>query len=208
MTIMERERPFQVKKLMSFVSILVLLLFLSKGTVAYTPLPKGAAPLSSDARSKIVITSINGALQSVSGEEAGGGEESELVGVDTWLSSNNSIVISPQPSSYGCETQFETAFFINFTTANQLSTEATGAVNVTVFDYANRLKLATDILTLNFKPSQPASGVANFNIIGADSNPTYLVTITFPTSTDLSGLPQQKVPVIEYLLYRAGISVP
>jgi hypothetical protein len=209
---MERERPFQVKRLakpMAFIAIVVLLLFLSKVTVAYTPMPKGAAPLSSDARDKIVVSSINGGVQSVFDEATGGDTAPDLVGVDTWTPSSNTIIVSPEMSASGCTTQYTTSMDIAFTTANQLSAEVKGAVNVTVFDDYSGQKLATDIVTLDFKPGQPASGVANFIITVDEASPLFLVQITFPTSADLAGgLAKQQMPLFEYLLYQAGILVP
>jgi len=82
-------------------------------------------------------------------------------------------------------------------------------VNVTVFDDYSGQKLATDIVTLDFKPGQPASGVANFIITVDEASPLFLVQITFPTSADLAGgLAKQQMPLFEYLLYQAGILVP
>ncbi len=204
--------PTRIKRLakpVAFVAVIFLLLLLTRFTVAYDPLPKGAAPLPSDLRGEVVVTAIDGGVQTVTDPSTAGDSAPELVGVDTWQPSSNTIVVSPQVSSSGCESQYETTMGVTFSTANQLPYAVKGSVNVTVFDDRNGLKLATDILTLDFKPGQTASGVANFDIMGTDPNPIYLITVTFPTAADLStGIPQQRVSLLEYILYRTGVLAP
>jgi hypothetical protein len=209
---MEMERSLRLRKLakpMAFLTIIALLLVLSKTTVSYSPTPKGAVALSSDARDRVVVTSMNGGTMLVPDPAADSDGTPQLVGVDTWSPSSNTIMVSPHVSATGCGSLYQTSMDIAFTTANRLSVEQKGAMNVTVIDFNRNLTLATSIVTLDFKPGQAASGSASFNIHGSDPDPIYMVTVTFPTSADLSsGAPSEKVSLIEYILYQVGALSP
>ncbi len=196
-------------KLMAFMVVLSLLLVFSKFTVAYMALPNGAVPLSDSARANVVVTSIDGGVQSITDPTAAGDGSPQLVGVDTWSPSSNTEVVSPQVSSTGCTSLYQASMSVSFTLANRLPTETKGAVNVSVFDYNSGMKLATDIITLTFKPGQDTSSTASFNLVSTFPDPVYLVTITFPTATDLaSGTPILHVSLFQYFLYRAGLLDP
>ncbi len=196
-------------KLVAFITVIGLLLVFSRFTVAYTPLPNGIVPLSDSARANVVVSSINGGVQSIDDPTADGDGTPQLVGVDTWSPSSDTVVVSPQVSSTGCTSQYQTSMSVSFTLSNRLSGDTKGAVNVSVFDYNNGLKLATDILSLSFKPGQDTSGTAAFNIISSTPDPVFLVTITFPTAAELSnGTPLQHVSLYQYFLYRAGVLDP
>jgi hypothetical protein len=205
------ERSLRLRKLakpMAFLAIIALLLVLSKFTVSYSP-SKGAVALSPDARDRVVVTSMNGGTMLVPDSGADSDGTPQLVGVDTWSPSSNIIMVSPHVSATGCGSLYQTSMDITFSTANRLSVEQKGAVNVTVIDFNRNLTLATSIVTLDFKPGQETSGSANFNIQGTDPDPVYMVTVTFPTSADLSsGVPGERVSLIEYLLYQTGILSP
>jgi len=194
----------------AFITVILLLVLLSRVTVAYTPLPRGVVALPEEVKDKVVITSIDGGVQTVYDESTGGDTDAQLVGVETWSPSSNTIVVSPQVSTSGCQTEFRTSVSVSFTTMNMLSVQEKGAVNVTIYNDKDGAKLATYIVPMDFKPGVPASAAAHFDVsVNDDSNPTFLVKITFPSSVDLSnGIAKEQVPLFEYLLYQAGILAP
>ncbi|HVP23679.1 MAG TPA: hypothetical protein VMS77_07180 [Conexivisphaerales archaeon] len=200
----------RLAKPVAFVAVILLLFSLSRVTVAYTPMPKGATALPADMVDKVLITSINGGAQSVYDESTGGDTDAQIVGVQTWAPSSNTLVVSPQVSTSGCQTEFKTSVVVTFMTANRLSVEEKGSVNVSVFNNKNGQKLDTYIVPMDFKPGAPASGSAHFDLtVNDDGNPAFLVKITFPTASDLAnGLPLQQVSLFEFLLYKAGVLSP
>jgi hypothetical protein len=206
-------RYFRARNLLkpaAFVAVIFLLVFLSRVSVAYTPLPKGAVALPDDVKDQVVVSSINGGVQTVYDFSTGGDTDAQLVGVETWSPSSNTLIVSPQVSTSGCQTEFKTSVAVSFTTLNQLSAEAKGAVNVTVFNNRDGIKLGTYIVPMDFKPGVAASGSAHFDLtVTDDSNPMFLVKITFPSAADLAnGITKEQVPLFEYLLYQAGVLVP
>jgi hypothetical protein len=194
----------------AFIIVVFLLVFLSRVSVAYSPMPKGAVALPDDVRDKVVVSSINGGVQTVFDESTGGDTDAQIVGVQTWSPSSNTMVVSPQVSTSGCMTEFKTSVSVSFTTMNMLSVAEKGAVNVTIFNNKNGVKLATYIVPMDFRPGVPTSGSAHFDVsVNDDGNPAFLVKITFPSASELSnGISNQRVPLFEYLLYQAGFLSP
>jgi hypothetical protein len=191
----------------AFLVVISLLLLFSRVMVPYSILPGGATGLPEELRSKVIVTSLNGATQ-MAPQDISTEDEAPPLTFDTWNMSTNSIVVEPRmATSPGCSTIFTTVITTNIAVANALDHGVKGAMNVTVTDVSSGLLLASRLFAIDFKPGQPYSVETTFVIETDQVSPVMKITANFPTSAELQSAPATviHVPLFEYLLMKAGI---
>jgi hypothetical protein len=193
-----------------FLVVVSLLFVFSRVVVPYAILPGGATGLPEDLRSKVIITSLNGATQ-MTPQDITTEDEAPPLTFDTWNQSTDSIVVEPRMAEgSGCSTIFTTIIDVNIVVANALDHEVKGALNVTVTDVSSGMLLVSRLFAIDFKPGQPYAVETTFVIETDQVSPVFLVKATFPTSSELQSAPATiiHVPLFEYLLMKAGFMSP
>jgi hypothetical protein len=204
-----RVRVRRLLKPAAFVAVIVLLVFLSKFPVTFQSVAKGAQAIPDEDRDKVVVSAINGGVQTIWDESTGGDSEPLLVGVQTWSPGTNQLILSPDVSASGCDTAYTSVLDVSFTTSNRLSAVTQGAINVTVFNNKNDVKLETVIVPMTYQPNENTKGVAHFKlVVPNDLSPAFLVVISWPTAKDLNtAVTVKQVPLFQYLLYLVGVKI-
>jgi hypothetical protein len=190
-----------------FILVVSLLLLFSRIMVPYAVIPAGATGLSESSRSKVIITSLNGATQ-MTPQDITTENEAPPLTFDTWNQSTDSITLQPQmATSPGCSTIFDTMIDLNIVMANALQHEEKATMNVTVTDNSNGMLLVSRLFVVDFKPGQPSTVETTFVLQTDQPNPVLVVKASFPTSSELQSAPATiiHVPLFEYLLMKAGI---
>jgi hypothetical protein len=190
-----------------FLLVVSLLLLFSRIMVPYAVIPAGATGLSESSRSKVIITSLNGATQ-MTPQDITTENEAPPLTFDTWNQSTDSITLQPQmATSPGCSTIFDTMIDLNIVMANALQHEEKATMNVTVTDNSNGMLLVSRLFVVDFKPGQPSAVETTFVLQTDQPNPVLVVKASFPTSSELQSAPATiiHVPLFEYLLMKAGI---
>jgi hypothetical protein len=194
-------------KLEAFLAIVILLVLLSKITVSYELTPAHPPALPSYALGHVTVTSMNGESQMQTPSEGDPSPPSYPLASSQVNSTANEVLMTSMATQAGCDTDFESTVQISFTISNTLSNDEGGTVNITVFDNGNGELLASQLVVLDFRSWVPVSGNATFNIVVPESNPVFLVRLTFPTAEELSPVRATtvQVPLFEYLLTKAGL---
>jgi hypothetical protein len=191
----------------SFLLVVSLLLLFSRVMVPFAVVPAGVTALSDSSRSKVIITSLNGATQ-MTPQDITTENEAPPLTFDTWNQSTDSITLQPQmATSPGCSTIFDTMIDLNIVLANALQHEEKATMNVTVTDSSNGMLLTSRLFALDLKPGQSNAVATTFVLQTDQPNPVLVVKASFPSSAELKSAPATivHVPLFEYLLMKAGI---
>ena len=196
-----------------FLLVVILLVTFSKFTVPYREVPAGAVALPAQAEDKITIDNIGGMLQEGFDQQEGeaSGNVDTAVTVATFNATADQVYMEPlETEALGCGSNYLSSLTVSVVTSNQLAYEEKGTVNVSVLDSAGEQLYASQLLVFDFKPGASTSGAANFSIETPESNPIFLVRVTFPTQEDLNSanVSVEHIPLFEYLLMELGIAVP
>jgi hypothetical protein len=191
-----------------FIAVILMLCVITKVTIAYQAAPAGLVPLPDHSRDKVTVVSIAGMMQMINSLSSEEEDFPTSVTVRTWNLSNGETYMQPMTSkAIGCENSYSNQLNVKVETANQLAQGEKAAVNVTVFESADGRVLATQLLILDLKPGEHSYLNARFDIMTEESDPVFLVRVSFPTQAELnaSPLPTRQVPLFEYILIKLGI---
>ncbi len=196
-----------------FVLIVLLLVIFARCNVSYRAMPAGAVALPDIAKDKITVVTIGGMLQeSYNQQEGEAGDNAETaVTVATYNMSNDQVYMQPlETEAMGCGSNYLSPISVKIVTSNQLAYEEKGTLNVSILDSSGTELYASQLLVFDFKPGVVTSGSANFSIETSESNPTFLVKVSFPTQAELNSanVNVEKMPLFEYVMTKLGITVP
>jgi hypothetical protein len=209
---LQRERILalarRASKPAAFLTVVALLFFFSQVSVTYT-MTRVFYPLPDTARSRVMVTSINGASMTAPGNSLSedGSTEAEPITFQTSnLTNNEALMQSDAAQVEGCNTEFRYDVNISFTAANELIEETKGTANVTVYNNDSGSFLASQLLALDFKPGAPTTATVSFNLATPEADPIFLVRVTFPTYDQLGAVrTTMHLRLFEYLLLKGGL---
>jgi hypothetical protein len=201
-------RAKRASKLLVFLSVVALLVVFSQVSVPLT-VTQTFYPIPETARSRVMVTAINGASMTVPGNsmsEDGSTEPEPITFQTSNLTDNEALIQSNAAQVAGCNSEFGYNVNITFTTANELAEEIRGTANVTVYNNDNGKLLGSQLVVLDLKPSMPASATVNFYLFTPESDPIFRVCVSFPTNQELGPISTTlHLKLFEYFLFKGGI---
>jgi hypothetical protein len=195
---------------MVFIVLIVVLIALTKIKIPYQTEAAGYVPLPDQDRDKVSVDFVGGAVQTIFAADDHGDTQEFKTQYKTWKVTEG-VAIQPETSNVqGCSSEYTNNLNVNFTISNSLIQSTRGTVEVAVYDYQTRNLLEKQLMTLDFKPNQDASGLARFNILSFTFDPTFLVKVSFPSPAELSYVHAQVkyLPLIQYVLVLLGLLAP
>ena len=193
---------------MAFLGVVALLVVFSQVSVPLT-LSQTFYPIPDAARSRIMVTSINGAAQTAPGNSLSedGSTEAEPITFQTSnLTNNVAYIQSDAAQVVGCNTEFRYGVNISFTTANELDQETKGTANVSVYNDDNGKMLGSQLVTMDFKPNMPSTATLNFDLATPEADPIFMASVTFPNGQQLGPVTTTlHLKLFEYFLVRGGV---
>jgi hypothetical protein len=194
-------------KLLSFLTILFLLIALTQIKLPQKALATGFVPLPEEYRNAVSVESVNGAVQTLLNDEHGDVEQlkTEYEEVKT---TEGTILRPSAVNTIGCSTDFVNNLKIDFTITHTMLEPVKGTVKIEISNYQTGFVYDTKLLLLDFVPREPITKVIKFSIITPQPDTEFLIRITFPTAEELAYTkPETKqVSLLEYLLYQIGIT--
>lgn len=191
----------------AFLTVVALLAVFSQVSVTYT-MTQVFFPLPDTARGRVMVTAINGASMTAPGNslsEDGSTEAEPITFLTSNLTNNEAFIQSNAPQVMGCNTEFMYDVNISFTAANELIQETKGTANVTVYNSDNGGSLASQLITLDFKPGVPTTATVSFNLHTPEADPIFLVRVSFPAGDQLTVNTTMHLRLFEYILLRGGL---
>lgn len=208
---LKRERRVKrFAKLVIFVTLLLLVVALTKVEIPYQVQAAGLIPLPDKYMDAVSIDFIGGAVSTIFSSGEHGEEEQFKTDYQMWKVTDG-VALQPQTSNVqGCTTEYTNNMVVNFTISNSLMEPTVGTVRVAVYDYESRTLLSNRYLVLNFEPRNATYGTAKFSILSFVFDPIFLVQVTFPTSDELVYLPAEvkQLSPLEYVLVLLGFLAP
>ena len=198
----------RASKLLVFLSVVALLVVFSQVSVPLT-LTQTFYPLPETARARVMVTSIDGAAMTAPGNSLSedGSTMAEPITFQTSnLTNNQAVIESDAAQVVGCNTEFRYNVNITFTTANELDQETKGTANISVYNDDNGKFMGSQLVLMDFKPGLPASATATFDLFSPESDPLFLVIVSFPDGGQLGPVSTTlHLKLFEYVLVKGGI---
>ncbi|HVP23664.1 MAG TPA: hypothetical protein VMS77_07105 [Conexivisphaerales archaeon] len=192
----------------AFIAVVALLFVFSQVSIPLTVTQYFQA-LPETARSRVMVTSINGASMTAPGtsmSEDASPEPEPITFQTSNLTDNEALIQSDLTLLEGCNTEFRYDVNISFTTANELTAEAQATANVTVYEVSNGKLMGSQLVSVDLKPGVPQTTTLSFYLSTPEADPIFRVRVSFPTGADLGPVTTTyHMSLLEYVLVKTGL---